>query len=219
MPADTAGLTGNNIVVIGTFDPAVAQPSALLKEQIIRESDIPDMVIELLIPEAISFRLSWMSAVFEINRLIVTTTLTSPVAEPVRDFVVDVIDLMKNAQIRALGINTNYHFGTAGPDSLNQLGHLLAPKQNLWDAVLKRPLLSSMSIRGQRDDDFQGSLNVKVEPSTRIEYGVYVEVNNHFEVTEPEMLKDPTGLVNRLLDQWEPSIQKAEQIIAMLKKI
>jgi hypothetical protein len=219
MAADTADLTGNNIVLVGTFDPTLAQPATLLKEEIIRISDMPDMVIELLFPDAVSFRLPWMSALIETNRVMVTNTLTNPAPEPIRDFAVDLIDLMKSARIKAMGINTNHHFGTTGPDAINRLGHILAPKEKIWDTVLDRPLLLTMTIRGQRTGDIEGNINVRVEPSTRIEYGVYIEVNNHFEVTDQEMEKEPKGLANRLLDQWVPSIQKAEEIITMIRQL
>jgi hypothetical protein len=218
MPATTtAQLSGNSIVLLGVFDPSLVQPRLLFEEQILRETDLAELTMDIVLPDTISFHLPWMTVSVETIRFAATTTLTSPAGEPVRDFVADVIDTMKTARVRALGINTDMHFGTSGADAWHRIGHTLAPKEGIWKPVLKEPGLQTMSIKAQRDDEYGGYLLVKVEPSTRIQHGIYVSVNDHFEISEEELEKRPRALSARLSDQWTSCTQRADRIISQIR--
>jgi hypothetical protein len=77
--------------------------------------------------------------------------------------------------------------------------------------------MQSMGVRGDRDDRFSGYIFVRVEPSVKIENGIYVQVNDHFEMTSRETDAAPHALLERLTDQWSSSSQRSNRIIGWLK--
>ena len=61
-----------------------------------------------------------------------------------------------------------------------------------------------------------GSINVTVQPSNRIGQqttGVYVEVNDHYTIADPESNTATSELVNLMEERFELSLRHAEKII------
>jgi hypothetical protein len=71
-------------------------------------------------------------------------------------------------------------------------------------------------MEGQRPDEFRGYIRVQVEPSIKIHPGVYVRVNDHYEI---ETLQPGTGS-DAMLDifqrAWGASLTRSNHIIATL---
>lgn len=75
------------------------------------------------------------------------------------------------------------------------MGHTLAPKQ-YWAPSLENPGLRSLTIEGRRIGRDDGTVFVKVEPSSVVQPGVYIEVSEQY-VRAPD---------NEGVDaQWVPS--------------
>ena len=55
-----------------------------------------------------------------------------------------------------------------------------------------------------------------VEPSTRVgdnERGIYVRVNDHYVVEDPESLTASSGIISMLEEHFEKSVRQADEII------
>lgn len=91
------------------------------------------------------------------------------------------------------------------------VGHRLAPKE-MWRGVLEKPGIRSLSMEGHRGDEFIGRITVKVEPSQRIEYGVYVNINDHYEVEDQETSLGCGEVIDILESSWDKSIARSEKI-------
>ena len=65
-------------------------------------------------------------------------------------------------------------------------------------------------------DGYKGSVQAKVEPSNRIEgnTGIFIHVNNHFELTDEEKpVHDASSAVETLEAHWETSMSRAKMIV------
>jgi hypothetical protein len=91
------------------------------------------------------------------------------------------------------------------------LGHKLTPKK-IWNNILKKPGMRSISVQGQRPDDYKGYILVRVEPSRKIHPGVFIHVNDHYEVHDSETELGCTEIMNILINSWEASIARSEKI-------
>lgn len=216
MSDEPALIAGNSIVLLGSFDPSKAQPRQLIEKGLFRTEDAAGMTINVALPDAMGLTVDWMSLGVQTDRMIASTVVTRPLPEPVRDFVLDLIEEMPHARLDALGINTDYHFGTANMETWHSVGHALAPKEDLWAKCLKSPGLLSMTIQSERDDGLDGYVRVKVEPSLQIPNGVYIQVNDHF--TRATGSKD-SELAETLEHQWTNSLARADRIIRDIKTL
>jgi hypothetical protein len=82
----------------------------------------------------------------------------------------------------------------------------------MWCGVLEKPGLKSLSMEGHRPDEFIGRITVKVEPSQRTEYGVYVNINDHYEIKDKETSMGCEELIDILESSWDKSIARSEKI-------
>jgi hypothetical protein len=69
--------------------------------------------------------------------------------------------------------------------------------------------------QGTLTDRAKGSINAKIEPSSRLPgpTGVYIEINDHYEVAERANAQDATELIDLLQQRFEASVQRSEWII------
>ncbi len=73
---------------------------------------------------------------------------------------------------------------------------------DLWKPIVDEPGLNSMTMQGRREDAKGGTLRIKVEPSAKVEFGVYIEVNEEFKAPKD----DEAGArwaSNRLAEHWD----------------
>jgi hypothetical protein len=148
--------------------------------------------------------------------LTAVTTLENPIAEPVRDFVFGLYATVKTKHLTAVGLNHDTHFAVPSMEVWHKIGHLLVPKEQLWRNLLKDPGTLSVSIRGKRDDDLNGEINVKVEPSLRIHPGIYINLNDHLVAGEGPK-DDPERLIDVAGEIWDESQRRSDAVVAAVK--
>ena len=173
-------IRGHSVVLVGEFEPPKAHPVELLKNALVSKDDLAELKIDTILPDIVALSFGWIAVTVERNRLTVMTTRSHPMPEPVRDFVVDFLDLIGSSKVIALGINTDLHTQLSSIERWHEIGHLLVPKAPMWNSVLREPGTQSVTIRGVRDDGQLGHVLVTVEPSSIIQHGLYILVNDHF---------------------------------------
>jgi hypothetical protein len=219
MSNSSENLQGNSIVLIGQFDPNRAHPTELRKRGLITAEDLVDLKIEVILPEIVAISFAWIVLTVERNRFTVMTTLTNPMPEPVRDFAAEFLDKRDAESVTALGLNTDCHFHVAQADAWHRIGHILAPKDLVWDKVMENPGMQTLVVRGTRDDSWGGHVMVKVEPSVRIEQGVYVQINDHYTHKDISKSNQSDQIVSVLTEQWRESLRRADSIINAVSSI
>jgi hypothetical protein len=204
-------IQGTNIVIRGAFNPAIFHPSWLATQGLIRSQEADAAEIEIVHPQVAQFSAEWLRMVVMMDRFQVATT-QEPYYEPLRDLVVGIFDLLRHTPLKVVGINRDFHYELQSESAWHGVGHQLAPKEH-WLAVLSGPRMKSLTMQGKRPDDFKGYILVKVEPSVRVDFGVYVSINDHYEL--PSASESPASAeeaIKILSEQWMDSMQRGLQI-------
>ena len=77
--------------------------------------------------------------------------------------------------------------------------------------------MRSVLIEGRREDTYRGHVQVRVEPSVHVSPGIYISVNDHFELaSDPQAPTDATEAINVLELEWDAIVQRAPQLIGVV---
>jgi hypothetical protein len=111
-----------------------------------------------------------------------------------------------------LGINSEAHFRASSDEKLHALGHLLAPKE-FWKRFYRSPGMQSLTIRQDREDEKTGGYSqVTVEPSVKMRPGVYVRLNDHYQVKGSEAPLGAVQMIDALKNNWAASNGFADKV-------
>lgn len=191
-----------SIVLLGSFTPLIYQPLWLAQHELIRQKEADEAEVKIIHPQVAEFHTPWFLLQATTGRLFLQTAEES-FTEPLRDLVLAILQLTNYTPLKAMGVNLEAHYSMEDEKNWHNAGDRLAPKE-LWDPLLNKPGLRTMTMEGKRQDRFSGAIHVKVEPSTAIQFGIYVEVNDHFELGEDGKLSKDTSLAQEILtEEWQ----------------
>lgn len=175
------------VVVLGEFAPLTITPQWLRKMDLIGEEDYDSYSIEIISSGAtiVSFGSIQLKVVPE--TLQVTTDVAADV-EVARDLAAGILLSKGSPEVSMMGINRTVHF-EAPLDGYHAIGDALAPK-DVWGSTLHLPGMLNLGIRGVRDDGYGGSVNVQVQPSNVVLPGVFVSINDHYDLTYADTVSD-----------------------------
>jgi hypothetical protein len=109
-----------------------------------------------------------------------------------------------------MGLNRVMHFKMDSEKSWHAFGDKIAPK-DVWKGVLEEPGLTSLTMQGPRQTPTQKRekyINVRVESSSRVMPGIFIEVNNHFEIKDNDLPK----ILNILKESWRDVLINSRKI-------
>lgn len=175
---------GASVVMLGSFNPAIFQPRWLGTQGLIRPEEAENAKITVIQSEVTDFSTEWFQMQVLQQRFQLQSTDPRHYA-PLRDLATSVFLILSHTPITALGINRTFHFRMSSQEAWHNIGHLLAPKDR-WNQIMDDPGLRSMLMQGKRKNADGGVLRVKVEPSARVEHGLFVEVNEEFRGSSQE---------------------------------
>jgi hypothetical protein len=192
-----------SVVIVGSFNPTIFQPDWLASNNLIREEEAEAADIEIIHKQITSFSIEWLKVQATHDRLLFAASDASKQG-PLKDVVVGAMGLLEHTPVTALGLNSDSHYHMQSEAEWHQLGHHYVPKET-WVKLLARPGTLSLSIFGARDDSKASRVTVKLEPSTQVRFGVFFNINNHFDVDPGRM--GAGGSVRWLLEtidtEWE----------------
>lgn len=202
-------IQGMSIVLLGSFNPKIFHPVWFAAQKLIREKEAEEANIELITPAVAKFSLDWMRLQVIQEQFVIETT-QEPYYEILRDLVIGTFNFLSHTPVTMLGINTQQHFKMHSEEEWHRLGHELVPKEKYWTPTLKKPGMRSLTIEGQRPDEYKGYIQVKIEPSTKIQSGIYISINDHYEA---EKESNCNTIIDILNIDWINAEQRAEKII------
>lgn len=215
MPEKQPEIQKSSIVLLGSFNPQIFQPAWFAAEGLIQGKESKEAKIEIIHNEFVIFSLDWLRLTVTRDRFALET-LQEPYYEVMRDLALGTFDILKHTPVSKLGINLSMHFKMNTYDEWHQFGHQLAPKKK-WNQVLKKPGLYSLTIEGSVNrDNLKGFIRVKVEPSRPIVPGVFIDINDHYEVNDDNSAKASEAIMNILQNSWDRSIKRSKEIIYTL---
>jgi hypothetical protein len=217
-------INGASIALLGHFNPIIFRPDWFRDKSILVGSDFDEVNIDIINPEIVQFRLSWLQITVTRDRFFVMV-----VQEPViriQDFFVSSFQRLPETPVSALGLNRDVHFDCGSFEAMNEIGDVLAPKEFWGDFVTDsgrragglRSLTMEQSILVNNEpaplDGKKGWIRVQVEPSARITpTGIFVTVNDHYILTADGTLSDARAAADIVAADWADSKSRAEALI------
>ena len=195
-------LSGATIVLLGHFNPLIFRPDWFAGKQLIAAQEADAAEIQIVHPDVVAFGLSWLSLSIERERFVAHAT-----QEPLirlNDLVLGCFSRFPETPITKMGINRLVHFRISAPSEWDTVRDILAPTAP-WDDFLVDGagqrlggMQSLLVQRSTRPDEFRGYTQVKVEASNKIKPGIFIEVNDHFDLDEGGKPTDARSAVNVL---------------------
>jgi hypothetical protein len=204
-------IQGVNIVLRGNFNPAMFHPSWLAVNGLISNKEAEAAKVEIVAPPITSFKTEWLQVSVTEDRFLVATS-QEPYYEPLRDLVISVLSLLNYVPLRVMGINRNFHYELESEEAWHAVGDRLVPKSDLKEVITK-PGLKSLLIEGVRPDELEGYIRVKVEPSGQANFGVFLEINDHYQlISDPESLVGVKVATDILSSYWNETMERGLKI-------
>lgn len=208
-------LKSHNIVLVGNFNPKIFQPSWFGAQGLIQTQEAEKAEIQVIHTDVALFRLDWLELEVTRERFTVRTS-QEPYDTALRDIVMGTFSLLSFTPITKMGINRDMYFQMESEEQWHKVGNTLAPK-DIWNEIVDSPGMRNVTIQGNpKEDGLKGYIRVQVEPSKKYEFGLHINVNDHFEVENPESVDGCEEIVNALKNSWDASYQKSEDIINSL---
>ena len=198
-----------SIVLLGAFNPKIFHPMWFAAHGLIRQSDAESANIEVVHPEYAAFATESFRFSVSTDRFSVESA-GSGFREMMRDLVTGTFSLLGHTPLRTLGLNRIFHYRMESEDEWHTVGHKLTPKA-VWRDTLKNPGMEDLRIRAVRPDEHQGFIRVIVQPSMKVKPGVYVQVNDHYEV-EAQEAAGAERIMDILKNIWQVSLARAERV-------
>lgn len=223
-------ISGAGIVARGHFNPLIFRPDWFNSKEILVGADYDNVKIEIIHPEIVNFNLPW--GAMQVDQETFSITCVQEPHIRVHDFFVKCFQNLPETPISALGINVEVHFEAGSEEACDRVGDTLAPKEFWGDFVKKdgkkfgglRTLIIEQSAnsgegRFVRQDGAKGWLRVQVEPSLRVTYGIYVRVNDHYDLLDGQSLADGRKAAELVASKWDSSIGSSEKLIDKLMEL
>lgn len=201
-----------SIVLVGSFNPAILHPEWLAHKSLIRPEEAEQAEVEVVSRQLTVVRLSWFELQVLEDRF--SATATDPAHfQTLQECVLGIFSLLEFTPISAMGLNRQMHFRMRKPENWASLENALAPKKP-WAGILPgrrdgAPTLQTLSLNGNRDGSNAQSLIVKIEPSSRVQSGVYMATNEHFEFPDANSTSKP---MNMLSQHWLEALAYSQHL-------
>ena len=150
-------------------------------------------------------------AYFYLLRRFMISTTQPPLYDSLRDLAIGTFRILRHTPLAKLGLNRDFHFRLESEEAWHAIGHKLAPKEH-WDPILENPGTRSLAIEGTRPGGLAGAVSVRVEPSNKIKHGLFVSINDHFEVDDTSA-RTAKAILSIAEEQWSESQRRAGEII------
>lgn len=224
-------ISGSSIVALGHFNPLIFRPEWLRDKEIAVGSDFEGIKIDIVHSEVVILRLPW--GLMQVDRDRFTIAATQEPSIRVCDFFVKCFQALPETPINAVGLNRDIHFPAGSERAWDHVGDVLAPKDFWADFVKKdkkkagglRSLVMEQSImkdgRRARLDGSFGWIQVKVEPSVNSEIpnGVFVEVNDHYDMVLGGRSSDGKSVAELVAQRWDDSIRTSEGLVDRIMEL
>jgi hypothetical protein len=211
----TLEIDSASIVILGSFNPAIFHPSWFKANGLIKPEEADKAKLEVTSPLISIFGVEWFRLQVETQKFVIQTENETHF-ELVSDLVMGTFSLLEHTPVTAIGLNRSMHFKMDSEESWNAFGDRIAPK-DYWQDALREPGLVSLVMQGPKQRPNKGTddrINVRVESSTRIIPGIFIDVNNHFEIKDNDIQK----VLNILKESWRDVLINSRRIADQIIK-
>lgn len=201
-------IIGTSIVLVGTFNPSIIHPSWFGRFDILPPSDLENMEDDksfvIVSPDFARFSIGWLQVQVTVDHFGLSTVEADRIP-PLRDAGVNIFTQLSHTPVSAMGINRTAHFPLPA-GGWSRIRSALAPSER-WSELSGVSELASLTVQVDRpDDDDPGYVRVTVEPSQRIDGGVFIAVNDHHDLTREADVKEAAPALEVLDHGWEKAL-------------
>ena len=193
-----------NIVVLGTFNPSIINPSWLALKHIIREEEAEYAQIEIIHSEVVQFKLKWTEISGDINRFSFGTSLSTHF-DALKDLVISIFHVLSETKIRAIGLNHIFDLNLQNKELYNEVGSKLT-NFDLFSTLSDPKMLGLEILNSERYDDRKGYYRLRIIPTGKKgSYTADININDHIDVSNEEI---PIDVIEKA---WTSSHAKATE--------
>lgn len=203
---------GTSVVLLGSFNPKIFQPAWFAAQKLLPPEEGTEANVQVIGNDVCLFETDWFRLEVLSERWSLQSQST-PAVGAIRDLALGTFRILRHTPITRIGLNTFGHFALGSPEQFDAFGHALAPKEQMWEPILESPGTLSLTVHGERPDDYKGHIRVKVEPSSSVTNGIFIETNEEFRQTDATSADWTTEILHR---EWEAYRHRANQIRAHL---
>ena len=217
MPSNrTPEAEGLDVVVVGSFNPAIFHPEWFLRQNLIGDQDAKDATIKVVSGQVTEVRLCGLKLLCIAERFSLGTSNVSQAAR-IQDLLLGIFSVLPHTPIAACGINPLAHYRVDNAAYWHKIGHTLAPKELVWNELFQQPGMQSLTIKSPREGDFAGEVNITVEPSAKYSPGILVRSNYHYGLPPSSIHAGGAELLlNFLRTEWNPACEMVQRVANMI---
>jgi hypothetical protein len=205
---------GLDIVVIGSFNPAIFHPEWFLRQKLVREEEIAEPQINAISKEICDFSFSGMKLFCMNDRFSIGTTNISKSAR-MQDLLINTFTILSHTPVTACGINPTVAYTVKDDKLWHKIGNTLAPKDLVWNELFEKPGMNSLCIKAPHSGEFAGDTFLWVEPAQdpRIHPGIFVRANYSYNFPkDPENAEATELLLKFLTKDWDVACALARKL-------
>ncbi len=199
---------GVNVVLMGAFEPWVLQPEWFATQGLFTQAEASGTNVQENTDDRVAFKTDVFDVTAKRGHLLIGTTRPRSLLR-LKEVVSGMLALLQ-PNITRLGINRGTHFRLPSVEAWREIAQRLAPCQD-W-GLLPDVTMRELTVQGSRLDGRPGSVIVKVEPSVQVGPGVYIQVNDQFEVANRPSAEGCTAAERIITESWGRSMNQAEAI-------
>jgi len=199
-----------NIVLVGSFNPAIFHPEWFVRHSLVPSDDLKGVKLEIVHPDLSKFSFKWLS-IDVLREKFIARTNDPASYSPLRDLVVSTFNILDHTVLNQLGMNLMLVYDIEEESAWHKIGDVLAPKE-IWKKTLPDRIgLKTLTIQSPRQDTLNGHIKVSIGPSNASTYSVRVDVNNHVELLDKD--RNVQYKVSEIIaENWEKSIEFAKNV-------
>jgi hypothetical protein len=204
----------HSIVLLGTFNPVIFNPHWLARKGLIGNELADAAQTNVNSTEVSEFILESFKILVLTDRFI-ASSVQEMHFDNMRDLTVGIFEYLPECPIVKIGINYHHHYAFNSEEDYIEFGHKIVPKDPLWNALMPEPGVANISIQSPRQDDYVGKRVATVKVSNKVQYGVEIHVNDHYDLYKvgEENSVDASRAVQVVKEQWETSIEGSTNVI------
>ena len=188
-----------SIVLVGSFNPMIFHPIWFEKQGLLPAGETDNSKIEVVSSDVAIFTVPWLRVEVLRERFVIRTSDESKFG-PLRDLALGALRLLEHTPVSQLGMNRDLAFSLESAEEWHAVGHKLAPKA-VWAPHLNVPGMVSLTMRGERKDGRDGSVNVTVKSENNPANTVSLACNDHFQLAANSTALQAVHIIENGWDQ------------------
>ena len=197
------------VVLLGSFNPRIFEPLWFSSHDLVAEPEATAAEVQMVNREFCHLNFGWVDLVVTEDRLQAESTSETVSDGQVRDLLIGIFRLLPHMPVTQGSIHHRWQIAVDTEEEWHAIGHTLAPKET-WEGVLTKPGMFDFAMQGLRSDDLEGSIKVRIQPSSAVRPGIFMNVNDEFALPETG---EQTPAIADILDKlWPEAETRATEI-------